>query len=100
MKIIIATGIFPPEIGGPATYSKNISEALMAEGHTVRVVLYGSLKKLPSGIRHFLYACKLGWHSITADAIIAFDTYTVGLPAAVAGFITGTKVIARIGGDF
>ncbi len=100
MKIVIATGIFPPEIGGPAHYSKELSLALRAQGHDVRVVLYGSLKKLPTGLRHLLYALKLVWKAARADAIIAFDTYSVGLPAVVAGFFTRTPVIVRIGGDF
>ncbi len=100
MKIVIATGIFPPEIGGPAFYSKNLSEALINQGHDVRVVLYGSLKTLPSGLRHLLYTFKLIRYAFGAHAIIAFDTYSVGLPAAIASIITRTPVIIRIGGDF
>lgn len=100
MKIVIATGIYPPEVGGPAIYAKQLSEALTRQDHDVRVVLYGSLKSLPSGIRHALYALKLIRDSFGANAIIAFDTYSVGLPAAVAGMLSRTPVIARIGGDF
>jgi glycosyltransferase involved in cell wall biosynthesis len=100
MRIVIATGIFPPEVGGPAFYSKSLAEALTTQGHDVRVVLYGSLKVLPSGVRHMLYMLKLIRHSLMADAIIAFDIYSVGLPAAAASIVTRTPVIARIGGDF
>lgn len=100
VRIVISTGIFPPEVGGPAHYSKSLSEALSAQGHDVRVVLYGSLKSLPSGVRHALYTLKLLWASLTADAIIAFDTYSVGLPAAIVGILTRKPVIVRIGGDF
>ncbi len=100
MKIVIATGIFPPEVGGPAFYSRDLAEALRADGHDVRVVLYGSLKSWPTGLRHALYAVKLIAQSLTAQAIIAFDTYSVGMPAAVAGMLTGTPVVVRIGGDF
>jgi hypothetical protein len=28
MHIVIATGLYPPESGGPATYSKALEEAL------------------------------------------------------------------------
>lgn len=100
MKIVIATGIFPPEVGGPAYYSKSLTEALRAQGHDVRVVLYGSLKTWPSGVRHAMYALKVMRHSFGADAIIAFDTYSVGLPAVLAGMVTRAPVIVRIGGDF
>ncbi|MEY4747067.1 MAG: hypothetical protein RLZZ416_116 [Candidatus Parcubacteria bacterium] len=100
MRIVIATGIFPPEIGGPAYYAANLKESLEKLGHSVDVVLYGGLKKLPSGVRHFLYACRLLAHSFRADAIIAFDTYTVGLPAALVHLLTRKPLVARIGGDF
>ncbi len=100
MKIVIATGIFPPEVGGPSFYSKSLAEALSAQGHEVQVVLYGSLKTWPSGVRHMLYAFKLMWHSFRADLIIAFDTYSVGLPAVIASTLTRTPVVIRIGGDF
>ncbi len=100
MKIVIATGIFPPEVGGPAYYSKHLSEALTAQGHDVRVVLYGTLKQWPTGLRHALYCLKLMRHAFGASAIIAFDTYSVGLPAAIASIFTRTPVVVRIGGDF
>lgn len=100
MKIVIATGIFPPEVGGPAYYSKSLSETLTAQGHDVRVVLYGSLKEWPSGLRHVLYALKLVRHAFGANVIIAFDTYSVGMPAAIASLVTRVPVIIRIGGDF
>lgn len=100
MKIVIATGIFPPEVGGPAYYAAALRDALERQEYTVDVVLYGGLKKLPPGVRHLLYAAKLVWRARHADAIIAFDTYSVGLPAAVAGILTRTPVVARIGGDF
>lgn len=100
MKIVIATGIFPPEVGGPALYAKQLAETLGAQGNDVRVVLYGSLKSWPSGLRHVAYALKLIRHALGARAIIAFDTYSVGLPATIAGLITRVPVIVRVGGDF
>jgi len=38
MKILIVTGIFPPDIGGPATYVPEIAKALQQRGHQVTVV--------------------------------------------------------------
>lgn len=40
MTILICTGIFPPEIGGPATYSKILAEELSKLGHIVKVITY------------------------------------------------------------
>ena len=38
MKILLVTGIFPPDIGGPATYVPQIAEALVDKGYDVRVL--------------------------------------------------------------
>ena len=39
-KILIATGIFPPDIGGPATYVKILEEELPKYGWQIKVVTY------------------------------------------------------------
>jgi len=38
MKILIVTGVFPPDIGGPATYVPQVASALHDKGHKVTVV--------------------------------------------------------------
>ena len=38
MKILITTGIFPPDIGGPASYIPRTATALVKLGHDVRVL--------------------------------------------------------------
>lgn len=38
MNILIITGIFPPDIGGPATYVPAVAASLNARGHDVRVI--------------------------------------------------------------
>ena len=38
MKLLIVTGIFPPDRGGPASYVPRIAAALAARGHRVRVI--------------------------------------------------------------
>ena len=38
MQILLVTGIFPPDIGGPATYVPEIAKALATKGHSVRVI--------------------------------------------------------------
>ena len=38
MNILIITGIFPPDIGGPASYVPSIAKALSARGHSLTVV--------------------------------------------------------------
>lgn len=38
LRILIVTGIFPPDIGGPAHYVPGMAQALQLRGHDVRVV--------------------------------------------------------------
>jgi len=38
MRICLPTGIFPPDIGGPASYVPRIARALTERGHTVEVI--------------------------------------------------------------
>ena len=40
-KIILATGIFYPDIGGPAIHVRKIAEALHAAGYKPVVIAYG-----------------------------------------------------------
>ena len=40
MKLIIASGIFPPDIGGPATYSQLIAQEFAKRGIDVAVICY------------------------------------------------------------
>jgi hypothetical protein len=68
MKILIVTGIFPPEIGGPATYSDLLLRELMARGFDVKILTYSFVvqkspvfyvsKKWPKGLRHFIFFYK------------------------------------------
>jgi glycosyltransferase involved in cell wall biosynthesis len=100
MRILIATGIFPPDIGGPAQYAKNLVEEFSRQGHHVKVLTYKLEKKLPSGIRHFIYFLQLIFRIWGTDLIIALDSFSVGLPAVLAAKIFNKKIIIRLGGDF
>jgi glycosyltransferase involved in cell wall biosynthesis len=99
-KILIATGIYPPSIGGPAQYAFNLARTLRQMGHTVVVSTYKIENHLPTGIRHLAFFFKLARNIAGVDRIIALDTFSVGLPAVVAGLIFRVKSVVRIGGDF
>lgn len=100
MRIVIATGIYPPEVGGPSYYAIGLAEALRAEGIDVVVSTYGRLKKLPMGVRHIAYFARLLPRLFRADVCIALDTFSVAVPAALACRITRVPLIVRTGGDF
>jgi hypothetical protein len=100
MNILIATGIYPPDIGGPAEYARQLFETLTIQNHEVGVLSYARLKNLPTGIRHLSYFFNLiveGWE---AEYIIALDTFSAALPAVAFARLFGRKIAVRVGGDF
>ena len=100
MRLVIATGIYPPDVGGPAYYAEGLSAAFRKAGHNVGVVQYGFLKRLPTGLRHLVYVLKLFPSALFADVVIALDTFSVALPAVLVCSVTRTPLITRTGGDF
>lgn len=99
-KILIATPLYPPAIGGPSQYAKNLAVVWRQAGHQVLVENFGSVLKWPTGIRHLLYFFKLCRSAFSADFILILDTYSAALPAVVVGKIFGKQTIIRTGGDF
>lgn len=99
-KIVIATGIYPPAIGGPAQYAKGLKEALEKKGHAVSVMTYRIEKKLPPGFRHLLFFARCFLAFPGKDFVIALDAFSAGFPAMLAAKLFRKKVLVRIGGDF
>ncbi len=100
MKILICTGIYPPDIGGPATYSKLLFDELPKRGIEVDILSFGEVRHLPKILRHFAYfvwVIKKGWG---ADLIYAQDPVSVGFPSIIASKILGKKFVLKMVGDY
>jgi len=100
MKILIATGIYPPQIGGPATYAKLLYDELPKHGIDVDVLNFGDYIDRPKIIRHFLYFLELLKKAPSVDVIYAQDPVSVGLPALLVSQICHKKFLIRIAGDY
>lgn len=100
MKILIATGIYPPQIGGPATYTKLLEHELPKHDIEVNVASFGSVLHLPKGISHLVYFFQVLIKSFGVDVVYALDPVSVGLPAYIASFISRKRFIVRIAGDY
>jgi len=100
MRILVATGLYPPEIGGPATHTKLLEEKLPAYGIKVDVVPFRIVRFLPVGVRHLVYAWHLLRRAYRANVLLAQDTISVGLPAALVSRITRLQLIVRVPGDY
>ncbi len=109
LKLCIITGIFPPDIGGPATYVSRLAVSLHDLGHDVCVVTLGDdaqtfpfpvyriSRALPLPIRLlrlFMTLLRVGWK---ADV-----WYINGLevPAVLAGKLLRKRLIMKIVGDY
>ncbi len=100
MKILIATGIYPPDVGGPATYSKLLKDELPKHGIDVQVLSFGQVRYLPKILRHLTYFIKTLKKGREVDVIYALDPVSVGLPSILASKILGKRFILKMVGDY
>jgi len=99
-KILITTGIYPPSIGGPATYSKLLFDELPKHGFVVSVFSFDEVRKHPKVIRHTIYLLKLFRKMLSNDVVFAQDTVSVGFPTAVIAKLLRKKFLLRVPGDY
>lgn len=114
MKIVLATGIFPPDIGGPATYVRGVARELAARGDEVIVITYGKKQAVWQedgyavfGVgmhggplqRWLRYRKVLVTHGTNADYVCAFTSISAGIPMLMARLKQPIKIL-RLGGDF
>lgn len=100
MKLVIATPLYPPEIGGPATYAKLLFEGLPAKGIEVDLVKFSEVRHLPKFIRHFVYYLRVLRAARSADIVLALDPVSVGLSAMKAAQKAGKPFVVKIVGDY
>ena len=100
MKILIATPLYPPDIGGPATYAKALETELPKRGVLVSVLSFHTVRYLPKGIAHIVYMAKLLRALRGVDIILALDPVSVGFPVALTAILRRKKFVIRIVGDY
>lgn len=111
IRILLATGIYPPAIGGPATYSQLLFNELPKLGFNIEILTYGNRNqkagnifivsnKWPKGLKHFIYFLKALYHGFGTDLIYAQDPTSVGLPTILAAKILCKKFVIKLVGDY
>ena len=96
MKVLLATPLYPPDSGGPATYAK----LLVEQYDEIILVKFGDVRHLSSGIRHIAYFWRVLQAGKRADIIFALDPVSTGLPALIAARILGKPFVVKIVGDY
>jgi glycosyltransferase involved in cell wall biosynthesis len=87
VKVLIVSGIWPPDVGGPASHAPELAEFLTAHGHRVEVVttaesapspesypVHWTSRSLPRGVRHADAAWEIARAARRADVV-----YTTGM---------------------
>lgn len=99
MRLVIATPLYPPEIGGPATYAKILEEGLPKLGIETVIVKFSDVRHLPHVIRHIVYAWRMHIATRHADVILTLDMLSVGWPALCANLFRRKPFVVKIVGD-
>ena len=114
-RILIITGIYPPDIGGPASYARALAGHLSQNGKKIAVVTYSRRwkadvvngypvvrvwKRWPWPIRHALFFIKSFSLAKSADTLYVLNTINGGLTALGIKKLLHKKVIIRIAGDY
>jgi glycosyltransferase involved in cell wall biosynthesis len=87
VNVLIVSGIWPPDVGGPASHAPEVAEYLTVSGHRVEVVTTAgsppapepypvrwTKRRLPRGVRHVDTAARIARAARGADVV-----YTTGM---------------------
>ncbi|HVH51199.1 MAG TPA: glycosyltransferase [Gaiellaceae bacterium] len=87
MNVLVVSGIWPPDVGGPASHAPDVAEFLHGRGHRVEVVTTASAppelrdypirwvsRALPKGVIHLRTAVEVTRRAGAADVV-----YTTGM---------------------
>lgn len=99
-SILLVTGLFPPDIGGPATYCHLLRGELSLRGWRVGVLSFGAVRHWPKIIRHAIFFFKVLNRARSYRVIYAQDPVSVGLPVCLACFLLRRQFILKIVGDY
>lgn len=109
MRIVLLPGIWPPDVGGPATHAPDLARFLVERGHDVRVVTMADAepadrpcpvetvrRSLPFPLRYGLVAAKGARAARRADVVYASATYAA---AAAAATLARRPLVAKLVSD-
>ena len=109
MKVLIVSGIWPPDVGGPASHAPEVAEMLLSRGHEVEVVttadrapaleaypVHWASRSLPRGVRH-VRAVQL----IAAAARRADVVYSTGMlgRSALGSALVHAPIVQKLTSD-
>lgn len=114
MHVLIATGIYPPETGGPATFVPALAADWSSRGWEVTVVTYGDVQTKRSTdwkvevvaraggpiARYLRYINRVRVLAKQADIVFLQGPFSDGLPGTIGAIFAGRPTMLRVPGDF
>ncbi|MES2437252.1 MAG: glycosyltransferase family 4 protein [Patescibacteria group bacterium] len=117
MRILITTGIFKPEPGGPATYTVELARRLSSAGHTVRVITYSDqseyvfdkefqfhltrvVRRKNKLLNYIAYFSAVFKEARAYNFIYSMDWFSAGVPVMFVSWLTRKKYAVRVGGGY
>jgi len=111
-RILILTGIFEGEIGGPGTQLDPLIRELIKNGYRVKVLTFGQRDKSqypypiesvshywPYFLKGFVFLIKGLFSALRADVLYNQDLYTAGLASLIIKKILGKPLVTRFVGE-
>jgi len=110
-RVLLVTGIFFPDVGGPATHVRHIAEHFHRKGWQVTVVAFGDhaseepyrvirVTRQKGKLHAWIQYASHVWRETRAhDVVYAFDLTTAGVPGAISARFFNKPFLLRIGGD-
>lgn len=100
MRLLIATPLYPPDPGGPATYARILEQELPGRGIQVALLKFSEVRRYPKIVRHIAYFILLLRAGKDSDAILALDPVSTGFPAMLAAKILKKPFFVKVVGDY
>ncbi|HSL66168.1 MAG TPA: glycosyltransferase, partial [Gaiellaceae bacterium] len=109
MKVLVVSGIWPPDVGGPASHAPEVAAFLRSRGHRVEAVttadappaqeaypVHWTPRALPPGVRHLRAAWEVARRARPADVV-----YTTGMlgRSAAGARLAGRPYVVKLTAD-
>ncbi|HLG42141.1 MAG TPA: glycosyltransferase family 4 protein [Planctomycetota bacterium] len=101
MRILLVSAIYPPDIGGPATYTKMLLDGLRSRGHTVHVIA-GGRGPAEKGVTRIRRERPFFWIAALAKFAVAPRRFDIALAAGLYDSVAlawAKPWIAKVAGD-
>jgi glycosyltransferase involved in cell wall biosynthesis len=109
LKVLVVSGIWPPDVGGPASHAPEVAAFLTSRGHEVEVVITADAgprhedypvhwvrRSLPPGVRHLATVRLVGSRARRADVV-----YTTGMlgRSSLGSLLARTPFVTKLTAD-